>query len=380
MFSDFVQFVREIYNSEGFISLHAPIFSGKEREYVMDTINSTFVSSVGEYVTKFENEFATYTGTRYAIATVSGTAALHLALLTSGVRPGDEVLTQSLTFVATCNAISYCGAAPAFIDVERETLGISPDILEEFLEQKTEVRDDGKCWNIESNKRISACVPVHNFGHPSNIKAILKICKKNNIVMIEDAAESLGSLLNGKHTGTFGSMGVFSFNGNKIVTTGGGGMIVTDDEHLAKMVKHRSTTAKIPHPWLFIHDELGFNYRLPNINAALGCAQLEYIEYFVNQKRILSNRYLDWFDKYNYELVREKKGSRANYWFNALLTKNLRERDSFLEFTNNSGVMTRPAWTPMHTLNMYSSCSRTELSMTEWLEERIVNIPSGIPS
>ena len=198
--------------------------------------------------------------------------------------------------------------------------------------------------------------------------------------MIEDAAESLGSLLDGKHTGTFGSMGVFSFNGNKIVTTGGGGMIVTDDENLAKMVKHKSTTAKIPHPWLFIHDEIGYNYRLPNINAALGCAQLEYIEHFVNKKRILADRYLDWFDKYNYELVREKTGSRANYWFNALLTKNRTERDDFLEFTNNAGVMTRPAWTPMHTLNMYSRCSRTELSMTEWLEERIVNIPSGIPS
>ena len=380
VFSDFVQFVREIYNSEDFISLHAPIFSGKEREYVMDTINSTFVSSVGEYVTKFEKEIAMYTGSRYAIATVSGTAALHLALLTSGLRPGDEVLTQSLTFVATCNAISYCGAAPIFIDVERDTLGISPDSLESFLERKTEVRDDGKCWNIESNKRIFACVPVHNFGHPSNVTAILKLCKKYNIVMIEDAAESLGSLLDGKHTGTFGSMGVFSFNGNKIVTTGGGGMIVTDDENLAKIAKHKSTTAKIPHPWLFIHDELGYNYRLPNINAALGCAQLEYIEHFVNRKRILSDRYQDWFDKYNYELVREKTGSRANYWFNALLTKNQTERDSFLEFTNNAGVMTRPAWTPMHTLNMYSRCSRTELSMTEWLEERIVNIPSGIPS
>ena len=380
MFSDFVQFVRDLYGRESYIPLHEPNFSGKEKRYVLETIESTFVSSVGQYVDKFEQEIAQYTGAQFAVATVSGTSALHIALLMSGVSAGDEVITTPLTFVATCNAIRYCGADPVFVDVEKKTLGINPDSLEEFLSEKTEVRDDGTCWNRLTNKRVVACVPVHNFGHPLQIRTILELCKRYNIVVVEDAAESLGSLFEGQHTGTFGSMGIFSFNGNKIVTTGGGGMIVTNDEQLAKRAKHRSTTAKLPHPWLFIHDEVGYNYRLPNINAALGCAQLEFIERFVEKKRLLANSYFDWFRERGYEMVREPCRARANYWFNALLTHDRSERDAFLEFTNKNNVMTRPAWTPMHTLEMYAHCVRTELSVTEWLEDRIVNIPSSVPS
>ena len=380
MFSDFVQFVREIYDSDGYIPLHAPRFHGKEKSYVLEAIESTFVSSVGQYVDKFEQDIAKYTGAEFAVATVSGTSALHIALLMSGVSAGDEVITQPLTFVATCNAVSYCGAEPVFVDVEIATLGIDPDSLEQFLNEKTEVRDDGKCWNKLTNKIISACVPVHNFGHPSQLPAISNLCRHYNITVVEDAAESLGSFSAGRHTGTFGSMGIFSFNGNKIITTGGGGMIVTNDEKLAKQAKHRSTTAKIPHPWLFVHDEVGYNYRLPNINAALGCAQLELIEEFVERKRMLADTYFHWFEKYGYEMIREPVESRANYWFNGVLMRDRTERDEFLEFTNKNNVMTRPAWTPMHTLAMYKNCFRTELPTTEWLEERIVNIPSSVPA
>lgn len=379
MFSDFVQFVHEIYDSDGYIPLHAPRFHGKEKSYVLEAIESTFVSSVGQYVDKFEQDIAKYTGAEFAIATVSGTSALHIALLMSGVSAGDEVITQPLTFVATCNAVSYCGAEPIFVDVEMGTLGIDPDSLEQFLNEKTEVRDDGKCWNKLTNKRISACVPVHNFGHPSQLHAISNLCRHYNITVVEDAAESLGSFFAGRHTGTFGSMGIFSFNGNKIITTGGGGMIVTNDEKLAKRAKHRSTTAKISHPWLFVHDEVGYNYRLPNINAALGCAQLELIEEFVERKRMLADNYFHWFEKYGYEMIREPAKSRANYWFNGVLMRDRTERDKFLEFTNKNNVMTRPAWTPMHTLAMYKNCFRTELPTTEWLEDRIVNIPSSVP-
>ena len=380
MFSDFVQFVHEIYDSDGYIPLHAPRFHGKEKSYVLEAIESTFVSSVGQYVDKFEQDIAKYTGAEFAVATVSGTSALHIALLMSGVSAGDEVITQSLTFVATCNAVSYCGAEPVFVDVEMATLGIDPDSLEQFLNEKTEVRDDGKCWNKLTNKIISACVPVHNFGHPSQLPVISNLCRHYNITVVEDAAESLGSFSAGRHTGTFGSMGIFSFNGNKIITTGGGGIIVTNDEKLAKQAKHRSTTAKIPHPWLFVHDEVGYNYRLPNINAALGCAQLELIEEFVERKRMLADTYFHWFEKYGYEMIREPVESRANYWFNGVLMRDRTERDEFLEFTNKNNVMTRPAWTPMHTLAMYKNCFRTELPTTEWLEERIVNIPSSVPA
>ena len=380
MFSDFVQFVHEIYDSDGYIPLHAPRFHGKEKSYVLEAIESTFVSSVGQYVDKFEQDIAKYTGAEFAVATVSGTSALHIALLMSGVSAGDEVITQPLTFVATCNAVSYCGAEPVFVDVEMATLGIDPDSLEQFLNEKTEVRDDGKCWNKLTNKIISAYVPVHNFGHPSQLPAISNLCRHYNITVVEDAAESLGSFFAGRHTGTFGSMGIFSFNGNKIITTGGGGMIVTNDEKLAKRAKHRSTTSKIPHPWLFVHDEVGYNYRLPNINAALGCAQLELIEEFVEKKRVLADTYFHWFEKYGYEMIREPVESRANYWFNGVLMRDRTERDEFLEFTNKNNVMTRPAWTPMHTLAMYKNCFRTELPTTEWLEDRIVNIPSSVPA
>jgi len=378
VYSDFVKFVREIYGSDRYIPLHEPRFNGKEREYVLEAIESTFVSSVGHYVSKFEQAVSKYTGAKFSVATVNGTSALHTALLMHGVGNGDEVITQPLTFVATCNAISYCGADPVFVDVEKKSLGICPDSLSQFLHDNAELRDDGKCRNKITGKRIIACVLVHNFGHPSKIKAISQLCTQYNIIVIEDAAESLGSLFENKHTGTFGAMGILSFNGNKIVTAGGGGMIITDDEEMANHAKHKTNTAKLPHPWMFLHNEIGYNYRMPNLNAALGYAQLELIENFVKKKRVLADKYFQWFTAYGYEMIREPNGARSNYWFNTILTQNRMERDAFLKFTNENDVMTRPAWTPMHTLPMYEHCVRTELPATEWLEDRIVNIPSSV--
>ena len=378
MFSEFVEFVQRLYGTTEFIPLHAPRFEGNERNYVLDTLESTFVSSIGEYVTKFETAIAKYVGCNFAIATVNGTAALHTALKLGGVRYGDEVITQSLTFVATCNAIRYCGADPVFLDVERKTLGMSPIGLEEFLVESTELRDDGACWNKFTGRRIGACLPVHSFGHPARIDEIRKLCRKFNLVLIEDAAESLGSYYKNCHTGLFGEMGTVSFNGNKIITTGGGGIIITDDQEIARRAKHITATAKIPHPWLFLHDEVGYNYRMPNINAALGCAQLEVIDDYIKRKRELANQYYSWFEERGYELYREPMGAKSNYWINAVVTESREERDRFLQYTNDHDVMTRPLWTPMHTLQMYENDGRTDLTNTEWLESRLVNIPSSV--
>jgi len=373
-----VGFVREIYQTDDFIALHAPCFQANEKKYLLDTINSTFVSTVGEYVNRFEQQVAEYTRAGYAIATVNGTSALHTALIVAGVMHGEEVITQSLSFVATCNAIRYCGAEPVFVDVERASLGMSAASLEEFLSQHGEIRDDGLCWNKTTNRVIRACVPMHNFGHPVDVYKIRKICEMYRIELVEDAAESLGSWYDERHTGTFGKVSAISFNGNKIITTGGGGVVITDDEAIAKRVKHITTTAKQPHPWLYIHDELGFNYRMPNINAALGCAQMEVLPQYVDKKRALAANYAEWFGQTDYEFIHEEAGRRSNYWLNAFLTSNREERDSILEQTNKNGVMTRPAWTPLHTLEMYKDCVRQDLPVTEWIEDRLVNIPSGV--
>mgnify|MGYP006414977433 FL=1 len=372
-----VTFVRDQFGKNEFIPLHAPHFEGNEKEYLLDTIDSTFVSTVGEYVTKFEESVAQYTGAKYAIATVNGTSALHAALIVAGVQFDDEVITQSLTFVATCNAIRYCGAEPVFVDVERETLGMSPDSILDFLDRFAEMRD-GLCWNKQTNRVIRACVPMHNFGHPVRIHDIQKICQNYNIQLVEDAAESLGSFYEKIHTGRFGSLAAISFNGNKIITTGGGGMIITDDEVIYKRVKHITTTAKVDHPWLYMHDDLGFNYRLPNLNAALGCAQMELLSNYVERKRALAERYANWFSDKGYKFILEPENTKANYWINAFLVNGREERDEILKYTNNNKVMTRPAWTPMHTLKMFKDNLRVDLTNTEWLESRLVNIPSSV--
>jgi len=377
MYKDFIRFVRDIYQTDDFIPLHAPLFAGNEKAYLNQVIDSTYVSSVGEFVDRFERQIAAFTGVNHAIATVNGTAALHVALLLAGVKAGEEVITQSLTFVATCNAIQYCGAEPVFIDVDRASLGLSPLALATFLHEYAEVRD-GLTWNKKTGKRIAACLPMHTFGHPVDMVKLIQVCEQYQIPVVEDAAEALGSLQKKKHCGSYGRLGVLSFNGNKIITTGGGGMILTDDPELAKQAKHLTTTAKLPHPWLFDHDQVGFNYRMPNLNAALGVAQLENLPSFVSKKRQLAHRYIDWCQHNDWHCITEPKKTISNYWLNAVVMDNDFSRDVFLQATNEQGVMTRPIWQPMHRLSMYKHCQRDELINTEWLAERVVNVPSSV--
>jgi perosamine synthetase len=377
MFEDFVNFVRDLYSTQEPVPLHAPQFHGNEKKYLLETIESTFVSSVGEFVDDFELSVQNYTGIKYAIATVNGTAAIHLALKLSGASRDTEVITQSLTFVATCNAIRYCEANPVFIDVEKSTLGLSPKSLEEFLEEYCELRDDGFCWNKSTNRRIVACLPVHTFGLPVQLDEIKHICDRFNIELIEDASESMGSLYKEHHTGYIGKLSAMSFNGNKIITSGGGGMILTNDEELAHIAKHITNTAKIPHIWSFEHDQIGYNYRLPNLNAALGVAQMESLPTYVESKRLLARKYQDWGSENGLIFVKEPADTRSNYWLNVAITENEKSRDLMLKITNNSKVMTRPAWTPMHKLAMNHDCQKGDMKNTEWLFRRIVNVPSS---
>ena len=376
MFEDVVEFIQDIYQNKGFIPLHEPKFTGNEKEYLNECIDSTFVSSVGNFVDKFEDKIARYTGAKHAISTSNGTSALHISLLLSGVKDGDEVITQALTFVATCNAISYCGAKPVFVDVDKDTMGLSPSDLKAFLEVNTTV-DRGRCVNNSTGKVIKACVPMHTFGNPCRIDEIRTICDEYNIFLIEDAAESLGSFYKGKHTGRFGSMGVISFNGNKIITAGGGGCIITDDEDLANKAKHITTTAKIPHRWNFSHDQVGYNYRMPNLNAALVLAQLEQLDVFLEKKKVICNKYRDFFENSSISFVSGLKESRPNCWLNSVLFKNLEQRDVFLNETNSNGVMTRPVWSLMNRLPMFENCQKSDLKNSEWLEARLANLPSS---
>jgi aminotransferase in exopolysaccharide biosynthesis len=376
MFDDFIRLVREIYQTDQFIPLHEPCFWGREKEYLLDTIDSTFVSSVGSYVDRFEADIANYTGAKYAVATVNGTSALHTSLLIVGVESGTEVITQSLTFVATCNAIKYCGAEPVFVDVDRHNLSLSPAQLQDYLDEHAEVRN-GTAWNRTTGRRIAACLPMHTFGLPAKMDELLTVCQLYNIPIVEDAAESLGSIWQGKHTGTIGKLGTISFNGNKIITTGGGGMILTNDELLAKRAKHLTTTAKLSHQWQFAHDETGFNYRMPNLNAALGVAQLETLPKLIENKRELAEIYSQWCARHAISMVNEPEGTRSNAWLNAFVLKNKAQRDAFLEHSNNQGVMTRPVWELMHYLPMYAHCHHGILENCEWLSERIVNVPSS---
>ena len=377
MFSDVIDFIRTAYKTDEFLPLHEPVFFGNEKKYLEECIDSTFVSSVGRYVDRFEEMMAAYTGARYAVATVNGTAALHIALKLAGVDAHSEVITQPLTFIATCNAISYCGASPVFVDVDRSTMGLSPESLRDFLKHETVQKTDG-CYNRSSGKKIAAVVPMHTFGHACRIGEIASLCDEYNIVLVEDAAESLGSFYKGRHTGTFGKISAFSFNGNKTITTGGGGMIVTDDEALAKRAKHITTTAKLPHPYEYVHDEIGYNYRLPNLNAALGCAQMETLDEILENKRVLAEEYACFFKDPEMAFFTEPKDSRSNYWLNALVLSGKTERDAFLKATNDAGVMTRPIWQLMSRLKMFESCQSGDLSNAVWLEERVVNIPSGV--
>lgn len=414
-FQPIIDFIRTLYPNRDLIPLHEPYFSGNEKKYLLDCINSTFVSSVGKYVDKFEEMIREFTGAKYAIATVNGTAALHIALKLVGVEQGDLVITQPLTFVATCNAISYCGAEPLFIDIDCKTLSLSADALDDWLRENVEVVDIGlgvrgcleclegiedhgteqpyqqqspqpsqlsqpqiRCIHKATGKRISACVPMHTFGHPCEIDRIVEICTRYHIPVVEDSAESIGSYYKGRHTGTFGQLGILSFNGNKTITTGGGGMILTDDEELGKLAKHITTTAKKPHPWEFDHDMTGYNYRLPNVNAALGCAQMEQLSQVLASKRETAQRYQEFFSKIDdIKFVAEPPDSVSNYWLNTILLPDETERERFLKETNENKVMTRPAWRLMSSLPMFKHCYSTAMPNAISAESRLANLPSS---
>ncbi len=430
--SDFkiiTDFIRSTFQEPSdFIPLHDPRFIGNEKKYLNECIDSNFVSSVGEFVGRFEKLCAEYTGAKYAVAAMNGTSALHIALLLAGVQREDEVITQALTFIATANAISYTGAKPVFIDVDKETMGLSASALHSWLIENVELREevittarshdyattrrnddtnkiehemanlDGRevvksssrevapsplrplaqsAFNKHTGRRISACVPMHTFGHPVKLNELKAVCDKYNIPLIEDAAESIGSYYHGKHTGTFGKLGILSFNGNKLITTGGGGMLLTDDEELAKMAKHLTTQAKVPHPYEFVHDQIGYNYRLTNVNAALGCAQMESLDHLLSLKRTLAEQYKDFFKNTEFEFFTEPEHCRSNYWLNAIIAKDKAQRDQLLHYTNSNGVMTRSIWELMNRLPMFANCQTDGLENSIWFAERVVNIPSS---
>ena len=381
MYEDIVDFIRSHYEAAAgeTVMLHAPTFAGNEKKYLNECIDSTFVSSVGPFVDRFENEIAKFTGATKAVVCVSGTNALHMAMMLVGVERDDEVLTQALTSIATCNAISYIGAHPVFIDVDLDTMGLSPDALERWLEKNAEMRH-GECFNKTTGRRIKACVPMHTFGHPVRLDEIVDICRRWNIELVEDAAESIGSYYKGRHTGTFGRVGAISFNGNKTITTGGGGMLLFQDEELGKFAKHITTQAKVPHRWAFVHDHIGYNYRMPNINAALGCAQLEQIDRFLESKRATAQAYIDYFagEPHGVRFMKEPDGTRSNYWLNAVLLPDHESQQAFLQFTNDHGVMTRPVWELMNRLDMFKDAQTDGLKNTAYLADRIVNIPSSV--
>lgn len=370
-----IAFIRQHYGApEALVPLHAPCFDEAEKRLVVDCIDSTFVSSVGQYVTEFEQQMAKYTGAKHAVAVVNGTMGLYLALKVIGLQPNELVITQSLTFVATPNAIKMHQADPVFIDVERETLGLCPESLNQFLTEQTQ-QQNGQCIHRQTGQVVRACVPMHTLGFPARIEQIVDICNRHNIALVEDAAESLGSFYQGQHTGRFGQVGVFSFNGNKVITTGGGGMLITDDDELARHAKHLSTTAKIPHAWFFEHDEAAYNLRMPNLNAALGVAQMQKLPVFLAEKRALAQAYQQ---QPGLVMQIETAQMQSNYWLNTLICKDQTEREALLEFSNSQAIQMRPLWTPMHQLAIYADCLRTELPHTEWLAARVVNLPSGV--
>ena len=373
-----VDFIHELYGTQEFVPLSVPQFVGNEKKYLEECIDSTFVSSVGKFVDRFEQMVAEYTGAKRAVVCVSGTNALHMALMLVGVERDDEVLTQALTFIATCNAVSYIGAHPVFLDVDRETMGLSPDAVKEWLAKNAEIRN-GECFNKRTGRRVKACVPMHTFGHPVRIEELKVVCEEYHIELVEDAAESIGSLYKGKHTGTFGKVGALSFNGNKTITTGGGGMLLFNDEELGAYAKHLTTQAKIPHRWEFRHDHIGYNYRMPNINAAIGCAQMEHLDEFVANKRAMAEAYKEYFLHVDgVEFFAEPENCRSNYWLNAVLLPNRDAQQEFLQYTNDHGVMTRPIWELMNRLPMFENCETDGLKNTIMFADRVVNSPSRV--
>jgi len=375
---DIVHAIKSVVG-DGPLALHEPRFRGNEWIYLKECLDSTFVSSVGKFVDRFEDDLAAFTGARRAVAVVNGTAALHVSLLLAGVEAGDEVLLPAITFIATANAVAYCQATPHFVDSEEHTLGMDAHALRDYLSSTTEMRDY-HCINRSTGRVIRAMVPMHAFGHPVDIEALLAVAHDFHLQLIEDAAESLGSTVGGRHTGTFGLMGTLSFNGNKTITTGGGGAILTNDIELGKRAKHLTTTAKVPHRWNFVHDEVGYNYRLPNLNAALGCAQLEQLPGFLADKRHLFDRYQSAFaDVKGVRLVAEPAGCRSNYWLQTLLLDEslADQRDAVLIATNDAGLMTRPVWALMNRLSMYCNAPKAPLPIAESLARRLINIPSS---
>jgi aminotransferase in exopolysaccharide biosynthesis len=372
-----VSYIKSLYPNMDPVLLHCPKFLGKEKEYLAECIDTEYVSYVGRFVVAMEEKIKQITSAKYAVAMVNGTEALHIALLAAGITPGDEIITQALTFAATAAAIVHSQASPIFVDVDRDTLGMSPNSLETFLTGNTEIRN-GRCYNLITGKQIKAVVPMHTFGHPVRIDAIKRICDSYSLMLIEDSAESLGSYFKDKHTGTFGKAGILSFNGNKLVTTGGGGMLITDDEALATKAKYISTTAKRPHRWEFYHDDVGFNLRMPSLNAAVGFAQLEYFDKILENKRQTAELYLSFFQSLDIPCVHEPSDTKANYWLNAIYFENKDERDRFLEYSNTNGVQTRPTWTLMYKLPPYSNYQRTDMTNSEYIESRLVNIPSSL--
>lgn len=377
-YSKTIGFIKEVFGNQEFTPLAVPVFPGNEKKYMEECIDTTFVSSVGKFVDRFENDMAAYAGCNKAVVCVSGTNALHMSMMLVGVEPDDEVLTQALTFIATCNAISYIGAHPVFIDVDMSTMGLSPDALKEWLVRNAEIKN-GQCYNKNTGRRVKACVPMHTFGHPVRIEEIANLCEEYHIELVEDAAESIGSLYKGKHTGTFGKVGAISFNGNKTITTGGGGMMLFNDEELAAHAKHLTTQAKVPHRWEFRHDYVGYNYRMPNINAALGCAQLENLDKFIQSKRQLALEYAEYFKNIDDILFfTEPENTFSNYWLQAVILKDRDAQQEFLQQTNDDGVMTRPIWELMNRLPMFEHCENDGLKNTIWFADRVVNIPSSV--
>lgn len=397
MYQNVIGFIKDLYNNQDFVPLAVPKFIGNEKKYLNECIDTTFVSSVGKFVDRFEEDMAAYTGAKRAVVCVSGTNALHMSLMLVGVKRDDEVLTQALTFIATCNALSYIGAHPVFIDVDKSTMGLSPDAMKVWLEKNAEVRkntrineldkshdfafqeDEYACYNKNTGRRVKACVPMHTFGHPVRIEEIAALCKEWHIELVEDAAESIGSKYKGQHTGTFGKVGAISFNGNKTITTGGGGMMLFNDEEMGAYAKHITTQAKIPHRWEFRHDHIGYNYRMPNINAALGCAQLENLDAYVADKRATAAAYAEYFKNVDgIEFFTEPENSFSNYWLNVVILPDHDKQLEFLQETNDNGVMTRPIWELMNRLPMFENCENDGLENTIFFADRVVNIPSSV--
>ena len=397
MYEKTIGFIKDLYGGQEFTPLAVPKFMGNEKKYLEECIDTTFVSSVGKFVDRFEDDMAKYTGAKRAVVCVSGTNALHLAMLLAGVKQDDEVLTQALTFIATCNALSYIGAHPVFLDVDRSTMGLSPDAIKDWLQKNAEVRknirigeldkshdfayeeDDLACYNRNTGRRVKACIPMHTFGHPARIEEIAALCREWHIELVEDAAESIGSKYKGIHTGLFGKVGALSFNGNKTITTGGGGMLLFNDEEMGAYAKHITTQAKIPHRWEFRHDHIGYNYRMPNINAALGCAQLEHLDEFIADKRKTAAAYAEYFKSVDgIDFFTEPENSFSNYWLNVVILPDHDKQLEFLQETNDKGVMTRPIWELMTRLPMFENCEHDDLKNTIWFADRVVNIPSSV--